>query len=109
MVTQAWGIVSGGLYTNANGLIHKLRELKVILDEKDVDIVCVTENHYHDELLEATMLLGGTEILSLIDQSAMLMNVVTLVAQLFMLSTQSKSWKTLTHLFNKSYHRYKCW
>ena len=44
-------------YTNANGLIHKLPELKVILDEKDVDIVCVTESHYHDELLEAEITL----------------------------------------------------
>ena len=74
-------------YTNANGLIHKLPELKVILDEKYVDIVCVTESHYHDELMEAEITLPGynafrgTEILSLIDQIAMLMNVVTVVAQ----------------------------
>ena len=46
-------------YTNANDLIHKLPELKVILDEKDVDIVCVTESHYHDELLEAEITLPG--------------------------------------------------
>ena len=47
------------LYTNANGLVSKLTELKVLVSENNIDIMCVTETHFSEELVEAELSISG--------------------------------------------------
>ena len=46
-------------YTNAGGLYGKLSELRIFIDSNNIDIVCVTETHFHDELEEAEIEIPG--------------------------------------------------
>ena len=50
------------LYTNANGLYNKLSELCLIIEAKNIDIICITETHYHDELDLAEIEIPGYNI-----------------------------------------------
>ena len=45
-------------YTNANGLMNKINELRLTILSKDIDIACVTETHFSSNLYE-----GETEII----------------------------------------------
>ena len=47
------------MYTNANGLLNKLSELKIIIDKNRIDIVCVTETHFNESLEEAEISIPG--------------------------------------------------
>ncbi len=49
-------------YSNVNGLSSKLTELKVCLDDKNVDIACVTETHFTPSLFEAEVIMPGYSI-----------------------------------------------
>ena len=47
------------VYANANGLLSKLNELKVMIDSNSIDIVCITETHISDNLEEAEICIHG--------------------------------------------------
>ena len=47
-------------YTNANGLINKMDELKLILETNPgIDVICVTETHLDKEIFDAEIHLDG--------------------------------------------------
>ena len=46
-------------YTNANGLYNKLSQLRMIIEMHNIDIICITESHFHDELMLAEIEIPG--------------------------------------------------
>ena len=46
-------------YTNANGLINKMDELKLRLSVSNVDIICITETHLSEEITDAELQIEG--------------------------------------------------
>ena len=59
---ESGGTSSGLLrlyYTNAGGLYNKLPELRVLIETKNIDIICVTETHFHKDIEEAEIEIPG--------------------------------------------------
>ena len=50
------------LYTNCNGLLNKLDELKVAIDVYNIDIVCVVETWLHKDINNAEVHIPGFNI-----------------------------------------------
>ena len=46
-------------YTNANGLLKKMNELRLTLRSKSIDIACITETHFNSNLYEAEIDING--------------------------------------------------
>ena len=50
-------------YTNANGLFNKIDELKCcILAYKNIDVICITESHLNEDILDAEITIDGYSI-----------------------------------------------
>ena len=47
------------MYTNANGLHNKMDELKQHINDYQVDILCITETHFSQDILDAEIQLDG--------------------------------------------------
>ena len=47
------------LYSNVNGLYCKLSELKCYLNDKNIDIACITETHFNASLFDAKVDIPG--------------------------------------------------
>ena len=50
------------MYSNVNGLYFKLAELKNCLADKNIDIACITETHFHENLFDAEINIPGYSI-----------------------------------------------
>ena len=46
-------------YTNANGLVKKMNELRMTLYSKNIDIACVTETHFNSSLYDSEVEING--------------------------------------------------
>ena len=50
-------------YTNANGLLNKLDELKLCLSTYDIDVACITETHVSSDINDAELAISGYSFL----------------------------------------------
>ena len=49
------------LYTNADGLLNKMMELKVVLSSGKYNIVCITESQFNKNTSKASISIPGFE------------------------------------------------
>ena len=49
-------------YTNSNGLMNKINELNILIEQYNIKIICVTETHLNPEVKDSEVLLENFKI-----------------------------------------------